>query len=48
MPGRYLKTFLELVVPSWLNMNPWRAVATPFVSKWGLTYGIHYGIHCGI
>ena len=32
-PGRYLITFLELVAPSWLNMSPWRAMATPFVPK---------------
>ena len=32
-PGRHLETFLRLVAPSWLNMSPWRAMATPFVPK---------------
>ena len=31
--GRYLKTFPQLVAPSWLNMSPWRAMATPKVPK---------------
>ena len=31
--GRYLKTFPRLVASSWLNMSPWRAMATPFVPK---------------
>ena len=30
-PQRYLKTFLEPVAPSSLNMSPYRATATPFV-----------------
>ena len=32
-PRRYLKTFLELVASSWLNISPWRAMATMFVPK---------------
>ena len=30
-PQRHLKTFLEPVAPSSLNMSPYRATATPFV-----------------
>ena len=30
-PRRYLKTFLEPVASSWLNMSPWRAMAVSFV-----------------
>ena len=32
-PGRYLKRFLRLVAPSWLNISPWRATATHFMPK---------------
>ena len=32
-PGRYLKSFLEPVAPSWLNISPWRAILTTFVPK---------------
>ena len=32
-PRRHLKSFLRLVAPSWLNISPWRATATPFVPK---------------
>ena len=31
--GRYLKRFPRFVALSWLNMSPWRAMGTPFVSK---------------
>ena len=43
-PGRYLKTFLEPVAPSWFNISPFRPTATPFVPK--ITYTTHpAGVH---
>ncbi len=30
-PRRYLESILEVVAPFWLNMSPWRAMATPFM-----------------
>ena len=32
-PGRYVKSFLVSVAPSWLNMSPRRATGTSFMTN---------------
>ena len=32
-PGRYLRSFLVAVAPSWLQITPWWATGTPFVTQ---------------
>ena len=39
-PGGHLKTFLRLVASSWLNMSPWRTMATPFMLKISKCYEV--------